>query len=695
MRSIVRENKTLIAILLGGIVLRVWHIGWGLPDIYEEATPLSISLKFWDQLGSFNPHFFNYPALTFYINFLGQALVYPLGHLFGFFPDFRTFETDPTALAVTARLVSVAFDAGTIIALALLARRVAGERAGLIAAALAAVNPFQIQQAHMIQVDTVLTFFTVVALVFIEKLYREPRVKWYVLAAVAIGLAASSKYTGALLLPALVVVRLLRERSWRGALQALQDPLLYLAVLVAGGVFLAMNPYILLNYSEFKEGFGFEQQHIAYGHLGVDPNESTLAYYLLDALPSMLGWGALLVIGGTIVVFLVKKERARYRILVFPLIYLAVLSTWEMRAERYILPALPVLILIGSIGILEAWDFLSGYIKAPGTISRVVSGLLLGCVVLIEPVGSTMKYLGPLGLPDTRALTRDWIAKRLPVGSVIASGPYGVEFPETQYFTFHIPFLGFESERVAPFYDARWYEDVDLLITSDYDYARYAREPKRYAEFLDYYDSLRARWKLELEIGPSAERTGPSFWIYSFSDSLRSARFDTTLFMRLAAEPESARISNFLKDLNIVLIKKGKLEKSEQVLKEILSVEVENFPMRNLLAQVMVNLGRYEPALTQLLTSLKQKPDQPEAFALAGHALLMLKHYREAEPTLQKAISLNGSLPSPYEDLIMLYTDNQSWKELALVLRHYSKILPAGSPRQKEVEQQLLKLEGG
>ena len=62
-----KENRILLFILLLGVCLRLWYIDWGLPELFEEATPLTISWKFWNWGNpgfNFNPQFFNYPALT-------------------------------------------------------------------------------------------------------------------------------------------------------------------------------------------------------------------------------------------------------------------------------------------------------------------------------------------------------------------------------------------------------------------------------------------------------------------------------------------------------------------------------------------------------------------------------------------------------------------------------------------------------
>ncbi len=701
MKKIFQEYRILIAIMLGGAVLRCWSIQWGLPELYEEATPMMAAFKFWQGAGfTFNPHFFNYPALTFYIHFIAQLIHYGIGHLFGIYPNLDAFGKDLPALVVTARIVTALFDLGTVAALYILARRTINETTAIIAAGLLAINPLHIKESHLIQVDTPLTFFCVVAMIFLYHCYRDREAKWYYLTGLTIGLAAASKYTGAFFIIALVAVHMMKSSSLRKAFLSLRDRKLYFSIAIAAVVFLILDPYVLLSFQEFHDGFAFEQQHIATGHLGVNSSQSTLFYYLLDVFPSVFGWGLFIVIIGTIMYCFVHKRKNELIILLFPIIYLIIISTWEMRADRYALPAVPGLILIGAFGLTLLWKeakkFLEKESKEPAANGKLLQQIVMVCLILlvaIEPGMATYRYLRPLGLPDTRAIAKNWILKNIPRGSVIATGPYGLDFPESQYFTLQIPFLGFESERVAPFYDTRWYQDVDLLIASDYDYARYASEPQRYSDFLPYYDTLRSKWTNLLSLEPSDDKTGPALWFYRCPDSLKSNFIDPSVFSRLEASPESTRISMFLKDLNTVCVQKGKPDKSEQILKEILSVEVENYPLRNMLAQVEINLGKYEPALTQLQHSLQTSPNQQQLFALAGHALLMLHHDREAAPTLLKALSVNTKSQPVYEDLITLYTEEHDKPALLAILKQYERILPPNSPRAKEIQLQMSNLQ--
>jgi len=68
-----KEAAVALSIVALAVALRAVGIGWGLPDLFEEATPFR---KAWDMWGwghdrgiDFNPHFFNYPTFTFYLQF--------------------------------------------------------------------------------------------------------------------------------------------------------------------------------------------------------------------------------------------------------------------------------------------------------------------------------------------------------------------------------------------------------------------------------------------------------------------------------------------------------------------------------------------------------------------------------------------------------------------------------------------------
>ena len=69
-----RDILIMTGLLILAVGLRIYGLGWGLPEVFEEATPLKKAWKMWgwDRDGGIdlNPHFFNYPSLVIYLHFL-------------------------------------------------------------------------------------------------------------------------------------------------------------------------------------------------------------------------------------------------------------------------------------------------------------------------------------------------------------------------------------------------------------------------------------------------------------------------------------------------------------------------------------------------------------------------------------------------------------------------------------------------
>src|SRR6266852_4734069 len=137
------DNIALILILIIALCIRLWHINWGLPEVYEEAWPLRAAWNYWNWNGKgidLNPHIFNYPAFTFYIQFLIQIVHFVVGWISGVYPTLQAFrqafETNPTPFVITARLCSTFFDAGIIVISYSFVKNVWNKPAALLTSAL-------------------------------------------------------------------------------------------------------------------------------------------------------------------------------------------------------------------------------------------------------------------------------------------------------------------------------------------------------------------------------------------------------------------------------------------------------------------------------------------------------------------------------------------------------------------------------
>jgi len=564
-----RQRGSLLFLLAFALALRIYQIGWGLPDVYEEATPHQKAWSFWNwgKPGlDLHPRFFNYPALTFYVQFGVQAAHFAAGHIAGAYPTLEQFrasvEHDPTLTIILARIANTLFDVGTVFMVFILTRRCAGDRAAALAAGLLAVVPLHIQLSQMVNVDVPLTFFVMLTIGMLVSLRENCSLRRYLLTGMCIGLAASAKYTGGLLVVPLVVAHILRAPRRVFAREAL---LRLSASLVASGlVFVLLNPYVVMDFRQFLNDFSSEQYHMRYGHFGIAGDSSTPGFYLGSVLPAAVGVAGMLFALFGLAVTPRTAWPMRYQLALWPLLYIGVVMTWTMHADRYLLPIVPAVVIWASIGLMWVWSKVEAVAQARG-IPRAVVGVLLVLVLLWQPLLADMRYYRSALLPDTREIARTWAEKVLPPGSVAVMGPLGLTL-KPPLVTFPIPYRSVEFEEFAPFYDARWYEDFEVTVGSNFDLARFQRDPQRYKEFLQmFYDSLQVRWTLLLQIEPVRGQRGPAIWLYAPPRPAR-ALYPSALLDRLTSVRSNGMLRSFMANLVAVHSAKRNHEKVIQLL---------------------------------------------------------------------------------------------------------------------------------
>lgn len=110
------------------------------------------------------------------------------------------------------RALGVLLGAVSVVLIALLARRVAGDRAGLLAGVIAALHPLLVTADGALLSETLYTPLLVGALLCAYRLFDDPRVVWAAALGALIGLAALTRSEALLLVPLLVVPVALRTR---------------------------------------------------------------------------------------------------------------------------------------------------------------------------------------------------------------------------------------------------------------------------------------------------------------------------------------------------------------------------------------------------------------------------------------------------------------------------------------------------
>jgi 4-amino-4-deoxy-L-arabinose transferase-like glycosyltransferase/tetratricopeptide (TPR) repeat protein len=703
-RSFLESHRVFIAILTAGVLLRGWNIGWGFPYLYEEAIPLRFGMKLWPSLPpSVDYHFFVYPAFTYYLQLFVQFLHFCAGFAIGTYANLAAFialfGSDPSAFTLVARATTVIADAGIIIVCYHLLDKHFNRASALIAAALIAFNVLHLKQSHLVNVDTFLTFFSAILLLALYRLAENPSTRNYVIAGLALGLASASKYNGAFLAVAIVAVHLLTGKRIGDAFRP--AGLLKLATAGAASVviFIVLNPLIIPHFDAFLEKFADTETHMEAGHLGIDPGTSTTAYYFLHSLPGNLGLPIALTALLSAAWIVSTRERKRLLLLLTPAIFVAMVTSWEMRADRYIFPAIPFLLMISAVGIDAAFkngfpmffpDRNSASESATGTAAAGTSPAPWTTVVaisllLILPVRDILTYQHNAGLKDTRSAAREWIEENVPRGSAIAAGPFGIELPPDTYINLLIQFSAVNSERMTPFYNPEWYRDLALVAVGDYDYARYELEPSKFHAILSYRDTLRTSWTLVRAFEPGDSLNGPSIRLYRYPGPTPDAPFSETVIAELLdSDLEPERKVAFLGKLGLILSAQGKFKRSQQLFTHLLTLEPGNETARQSLRDI------------ETIRTTERPPagsSRANVLALQGDRLLERGNLDAAEKAYKGALKMDSTVTDAYLGLTMVYALREDRDAVLTTLRKLLSVLPPGSEDYARVLAQIKSVE--
>src|SRR5262249_42588375 len=126
-----------------------------------------------------------------------------------------------------------------------------------------ALLPLHVWESHFAVTDVVMTFWIVVVLAFSVRLLRATGVREYAFAGAAIGLAAASKYTAALVGISPIGASLLAPRPVAPLFAGVAA-----LVLTALAFSFAATPFSFLHFSQFREAMAYEYQHVHSLHYG-------------------------------------------------------------------------------------------------------------------------------------------------------------------------------------------------------------------------------------------------------------------------------------------------------------------------------------------------------------------------------------------------------------------------------------------
>ena len=402
----------LAAILAGAGILRAWGLWsgeliWHPDEIFMVIYPLNLFS------GDLNPHVFSYPsfhlyelALLYGVDFLWQSLVNDVGRF-----DWIAgrYFADATPLRDMARWLSVGYAVGTVALAGVLGGRLTAagrilSAPGLLAAALMAVNVVHVRQSPLAAVDTPMAFWFAAAAVASVRLLTMDRCRDYLLAGVFVGVAGATKYPGVACCLGVVAAHALSGRRFF-------DVRLWLAGACALATFVALSPYVLLDFGSFSDQFLFQLAHAEAGRFGIDPGP---LFHLRNGLRLGVGLAAWLVWLGTSVWAIRHRQTAHLVVLATTLGGYVAISWGDLVFLRYVLPLLPLQAAVVAAGACQVAAAL-GSRMAP--VRRWLAMPVVVCLLLAQPLLASFQVAEFAARRDTRTLARDWFHEHVPAGS--------------------------------------------------------------------------------------------------------------------------------------------------------------------------------------------------------------------------------------------------------------------------------------
>lgn len=437
----------LASILALAFALRAWGVNFGLPFTYhpDEGAVVMPALDIL-RTGDYRPFRLDYGSAYIYSL---MALYIPL-FLYGAWRGYFKYSFPAAFLA--ARLFTAALGTLTVLAVYHLGTRLAGRRAGLIAAAFIAIEPLHVSNSHFATTDVPMTFMITLACVRILDVYERGHWRDYLWAGLLIGLAASTKFIGGIVFGALLITHALRAKNWN----ELTDLRLAIGVVATVAGFLLGTPFALdlpyfLNWLVLNFSF--------YGSASGVPMESSWIYYLKNLL---LGSPAPIAICGVLGwAWFVKQNWRRGVVLVaFPAMYATLISVQTTHYPRFIIPLVPFLAVGAGMFLPVAVESLAkrwGRVLAKANHGLTMLVMLVGVIPLVASVKSSVLLAGP----DVRTLAFEWVNLNIPAEARIALDPTGPPLAPSS----HKIYKTWNLAQHSP----SWYieQKIDYLIISE------------------------------------------------------------------------------------------------------------------------------------------------------------------------------------------------------------------------------------
>ncbi|MEK6813500.1 MAG: glycosyltransferase family 39 protein [Nitrospirota bacterium] len=522
------------------LILRLWGIGFGLPEGYhqDEAYTMMMAADF--SRGALRPEGIYPPFFQYILGlvfFLAERIAGGVSAILGPVRPSTVPVFGHETYLLLARATSAVAGAGTVVIVYRLGRRLM-DRAGAAAAAiLLALSPLHVRDSHFAMPDTTMVFWSALFVLAAAAAMEKRSGGSYALMGFFLGLATQTKYNAVFLY---VVAWAAHAAAARGEglpiRRFLWDRrLLFLHAGLAAGLF-AGSPYLFLEWRRLGPIMLTVPSVLMRGSLRESAETVELTYVNpenwragFESTLAALGWTGIVAGAIGVVWILWTRNRRLSAILSFVPVYFVIVAVAVRHFRiRDTLPLLPFVALAAGAG--------AGTLARRGRIGWAAYGILL--MVAVFELGRPtllMDYL--FWQRDNRQVAADWIRRNLPIGATIGFDRYNPPVTGELYgIEKNLADVGLDEAR----------KRAEYYVTSSFWYMRYLFAPEHHPESRFYRDLESKAVLLKTFDLPATGWTNPKIQIYALRNSKGAVPGRGPWIPRPSAGPQNASDVVFL-----------------------------------------------------------------------------------------------------------------------------------------------------
>ncbi|MGO8684069.1 MAG: hypothetical protein ACLQUT_05755, partial [Thermoleophilia bacterium] len=302
--------------------------------------------------------------------------------------------------------------------------------------------------------------------------------------------------------------------------------------------FVLTTPFALLDFPQFWHDFSRQNTIVARGWLGFEHIGNTYWFNFRVNLAGSLGLVLLVLALAGVIYALWRHSIVDLMLAPYVVIYFLYISSWHELPNRYLLPIIPLALLLAArLGLvlgrlrLRVPRIASGRVATPGWVATAAAALLIVALLawgIAGQLGSSLSYDRSLSGVDVRVIARQWVQTNIRSGVALAVDTYAPplvtvsELPyfraadvKTAYYTVYplaLPVPGVVDQ--WPSLTQLRRQKVRYVIVSSLVYDRVDAAATDYPQQAAFYRHLAEAATLVKVFAPRSHERGPVIKIY-------------------------------------------------------------------------------------------------------------------------------------------------------------------------------------